>query len=159
WTAATTAPAWRRTSAPGVRCWPPGACCAATTPTTGASRKCSTGTCRAGSTPPAACGTGAPGPERWPVALTDLSTVKTFLQVASTDTTQDALLTQLVTAADKVVRKFCKRELETAGYTQYASGNGLQQLPLRQRPVRIQTFTGTTSSGSAVVTGISSTAT
>lgn len=89
------------------------------------------------------------------MALTTVALAKQFMGI--TNNAQDAQFAALVPAACAVIKAYCKRELETATYTDYLSGNGLQMLPCRQRPIQITTLTGTTTNGSPVVTGISST--
>lgn len=69
------------------------------------------------------------------MALSSRSNLKTFLRITTTDTTQDTYLDQLLSAADAIVKGFCKRSLEEATLTEYYDGNGTQYLPLRSRPV------------------------
>lgn len=90
------------------------------------------------------------------MALATVDVAKKFLNIPLTDTSQDNWLTVLVPAACTAVLNYCKRQLETAAYTEYANGRGIQELPLRQRPARIQTLTGTLASNTTV-TGLSST--
>ncbi len=90
------------------------------------------------------------------MALTTVEATKIFLHISPDDTSQDAWLWALVPAACAAVKNYCKRELETAAYTEYVSGTGIQQLPLRQRPARVLALTGTLA-GTAVVTGLSDT--
>jgi hypothetical protein len=91
--------------------------------------------------------------------LADLATLKTFLRL--TDNTQDQLLPQLLVAADRVVKLWTKRDLETSFYTgvdaEYQNGNGYMNLNLLQRPVQASPpgLTGTWSNGSPVITGLS----
>jgi hypothetical protein len=66
--------------------------------------------------------------------LSTLAAVKLLLGV--TDSSQDALLTQELTAADAAVKSYCKRDFEQASYTDYLSGNNNRDLLLRQRPVQ-----------------------
>ncbi len=89
------------------------------------------------------------------MALTTVALAKAFLNV--TDTSQDAWLGAIVPGCCAAVKAYCKRELETATYTDYVNGNGLQMLPLRQRPIQLTTLSGTVTNTSAVVTAISST--
>ena len=90
------------------------------------------------------------------MALTDVPTLKIFLGI--TDGSQDGLLAQLVAAADAVVKNYSKRDLELAVYEEYLDGSGVNALVLRQRPVRTTILAGTTTNGSPIVTGLSSTA-
>ena len=87
------------------------------------------------------------------MALTTTALAMAFANI--TDATQTAWFNAIVPGACAAVKAYCKRELETASYTDYVNGNGLQMLPLRQRPVQCQSFTGTVTSGSPVVTGLS----
>lgn len=69
------------------------------------------------------------------MAILDLPTVKQFLNIDPSVTSQDDWLTRLVAGANAAVQSYCKRNLETQSYTDYLDGNGLQVLPLRQYPV------------------------
>ncbi len=70
------------------------------------------------------------------MALTDFTTAKVFLSVLPAAlVTSDAWIIENAPAACDAVRRYCKRELETATYTEYLSGNGQPKLPLRQWPV------------------------
>ena len=72
------------------------------------------------------------------MALTDLATLKNFLNLPAICTSgQDAYLTQLATAADAIVKAYCKSDLETATYTEYPRREllGTQRLALKHRPV------------------------
>lgn len=89
--------------------------------------------------------------------LSDRTKLKVFLRIQSSDTSQDGLLDQLLIAADRIVKAYCRRDLETTLYTDYLDGQGVRDLVLRQRPVRGIKRTGTLTSGSAVVTGLSAT--
>jgi hypothetical protein len=93
----------------------------------------------------------------WPDVLSDLATLKVFLRLAPSDTSQDALLGQLLVAADRACKLFVKRDLETQVYAGYRDGTGTPDLPLRQRPVFTVSLQGTLTAGSPVVTGLSST--
>lgn len=67
------------------------------------------------------------------MALTTAGNVKLILGI--TGTAQDAKLTLLVEAADKAIKNYCKRDLESQSYTEYYTGTGTAQLPLTQYPV------------------------
>jgi hypothetical protein len=67
------------------------------------------------------------------VALTTLSAVKTFLKVS--DTSEDTFLTQLQSAVEAAVAKLTQRQLESASYTAYLSGNWQPSICLREYPV------------------------
>lgn len=90
--------------------------------------------------------------------LADLATCKLSLNIAPADTAQDGWLAQLVGAADGTIKRYCKQVLETQVCTDFFDGTGTPDLVLRQRPVRTVSLSGTLTSGSAVVTGLSSTA-
>lgn len=89
--------------------------------------------------------------------LSTLSRIKSLAGVPANDTTQDANLQAILAVADATVKAFCKRHLEQAVSTAYLDGTGTPDLVLPERPVTIYTLTGTLTSGSAVVTGLSST--
>ncbi len=90
------------------------------------------------------------------MALTTVTVYKTAVNIAGT--ALDAQLGYLVPAACAAVLAYTKRALETAAYTEYASGKDQQALPLRQHPLTTLTLTGTLTSSSPTVTAISSTA-
>ncbi len=90
------------------------------------------------------------------MALTTVDVAKAALNV--TDSSQDGWFTYLVPAACAAVKAYCKRNLESAAYTEYASGKDTQPLALRQRPITTLTLTGTLTNTSPTVTGLSSTA-
>jgi hypothetical protein len=69
------------------------------------------------------------------MALTDLATVKAFLGIAADVTDHDAQLGQLISGADQAIKRWCRRDLEQATYTEYYSGLGERDLVLRQWPV------------------------
>lgn len=89
--------------------------------------------------------------------LSDRATLKQFLRLGSNDTSQDNLLDLLLVIADRAVKLWTKRDLETSVYTEYKNGTGTQRLVLKHRPVRSYRLTGTLSSGSTTVSGLSST--
>jgi hypothetical protein len=69
------------------------------------------------------------------MALTTLADVKTFLQISSSDTTQDAQLTMLIGDATTVITVYLRgRRLDQDTYTEYHSGNGTRFVILKQRP-------------------------
>ena len=88
--------------------------------------------------------------------LADLPAIKTYLRVQSTDTSQDALLTQLLGIADAQVKRFCKRKFELENWTWYPPPGklGFPDLALPARPVRLFLATGNLTLGSPTVTGI-----
>lgn len=65
--------------------------------------------------------------------LTDLSTVKAWLNV--TTTTSDGQLSGLITAASSFIGQYLGRQLLSASYTEIYQGNGQQFMLLRQAPV------------------------
>jgi len=69
------------------------------------------------------------------MALTTLAQIKSFLNVPTTVTSQDAWLSALLLAADASIKQYCGRNFEQATYTEFYSGNGTKFLTLRQRPV------------------------
>lgn len=89
--------------------------------------------------------------------LSDRTKLKVFLRIQSSDTSQDTLLDQLLVVADRIVKAHVRRDLETTLYTDFYDGQGVRDLVLRQRPVRGFWRTGTLTSGSAIVTGLSDT--
>src|SRR5215469_2900812 len=91
--------------------------------------------------------------------LTDIPTFKTYIGV--TDSVQDTLFQKLVPAADEIVKRYCKRDLETNFYTgpsaEYRDGNGYKDLPLWQRPLNLSPpgLTGTITKNSPTITALS----
>lgn len=69
------------------------------------------------------------------MALTTLATVKTLLGVASSDDSQDALLTILIAGVGPMIERSLKRKLDQDTFTEYYSGDGTPFLVLNQRPV------------------------
>lgn len=67
--------------------------------------------------------------------LTDLTSLKTLLGV--TGSAGDPLLSLVLVAADSVCKKWTKRDLEQAAYTEFYSGTGTRDLILRQYPVAL----------------------
>lgn len=70
------------------------------------------------------------------MALTTIALVKARLGIASTDTSQDTLLTTIVAEADDILKNYLGQNVESATYTEYYMGNGRRALCLRQRPVQ-----------------------
>src|SRR5258708_6840014 len=66
--------------------------------------------------------------------LSDLPSMKVSLRIFN-DVSQDAYLSALLFIADRAVKLFCKRELETQPYIEYQDGSGSQFLTTKQRPV------------------------
>src|SRR5579859_3276323 len=67
--------------------------------------------------------------------LTDILTVKTWLGIGQPDTSQDAQLDQLITAASALIGAYLQRNLLSASYTELYQGNGQDFMMLRQAPV------------------------
>jgi len=88
--------------------------------------------------------------------LSDLPTLLVFLRMAPDDTTQTTLLTQLLQVASGAIKLFCKRSLESEVITEYPIEwqLGGPDLPVAQRPIRLQLLTGTLTSGSSIITGL-----
>src|SRR6266446_6589838 len=51
------------------------------------------------------------------------------------DTSQDALLTTLITAVSRAIEKYCRRDFVQTAYDELYNGNGDRRLLLRQYPV------------------------
>lgn len=90
--------------------------------------------------------------------LTDYQTVKEAIGVPSTDTSQDAKIQLLTSAADAVVKQYTKRNLETqAGIVEYPLlRNGAESLVLQETPVLCYRLNGNITNGSPTITGLSS---
>lgn len=69
------------------------------------------------------------------MALTGLTATKLHLSIPSSDTTQDAFLTQLLAAAEAAFLRLIDRQIEQATYTEYRSGKGHRTLMLNETPV------------------------
>lgn len=68
------------------------------------------------------------------MALTTVSVIKTQLGISGTS--EDTKLTQLLTQADALIKKYIGQNVEQATYTEFYCGNGTQLLVLNQRPVQ-----------------------
>ena len=66
--------------------------------------------------------------------LTTLDSVKTHLGIS--DGAEDALLSQLVSQAEAVIKSEVGANIEQASYTEFYCGDGGRALVLRQRPVQ-----------------------
>jgi hypothetical protein len=71
------------------------------------------------------------------MALTNLAYVKSLLNTALTDTSQDPWLLFLIDAASEVVTSYLGRSLESANYIEFYSGTGQTVLVLGKRPVTV----------------------
>lgn len=69
------------------------------------------------------------------MALTTVANIKLFLGIPSTNVAEDARLGYLLTLATAAITAYLGRNIESAAYTEYYSGNGMRLLALRQRPV------------------------
>lgn len=70
------------------------------------------------------------------MSLTTLSKVKSYLGIASGDTSDDGLLTMLIASADAKARDVMNgREIESASYTIQLDGSGTDELCLPQYPI------------------------
>src|SRR5262249_22521642 len=67
--------------------------------------------------------------------LITLARAKQNLQTI-TDSSQDALLTVLVTAVSDQIEKYCRRDFTAKAYDELYSGNGDRRLLLRQYPIQ-----------------------
>ena len=67
------------------------------------------------------------------MALTDVATIKT--QLGITDSSEDALLAQLLAQVESVIANETHRVFESATYTEYLHGNGTRKLVLGHTPV------------------------
>ncbi len=66
------------------------------------------------------------------MALTTLAAVQAIPGMANLPID---FLTNLITQASKAIQTYCKQNIELATWTEYYSGNGTPNLPLRQMPV------------------------
>lgn len=66
--------------------------------------------------------------------LTDLATVKKWLNIPTATTTDDAQLTQLISAISAEVALYCNRNFGSNSYTETYNGNGSLRQWLNQRP-------------------------
>jgi hypothetical protein len=67
--------------------------------------------------------------------LTTLANVKAYLSPPLTTSTDDALLSRLITAASQFIQSWLNRGIATASYTDTRNGTGGMRLFLRNRPV------------------------
>lgn len=93
------------------------------------------------------------------MALAQLADLKEMLTIGSTDLSQDGPLTLALNAASAAFQSFAKRLFDRTTGTFYpTSGLGTNELVLPQYPALCYSLAGSISSGAAVVTGLSSTA-
>lgn len=79
---------------------------------------------------------------------TTLTAVKSHLDVAAADTTFDALLTRLVTAASRQIDAYCGRGIAQAAYVDALDGSGTPLLFPRESP--LVALTAATRAGESV---------
>jgi hypothetical protein len=69
-------------------------------------------------------------------ALTSLAAVKEYLQIDSTDTSQNSLLDFLINSASMAIESYCRRKIKDVSYAdEEYDGSGTRNLNLRQFPV------------------------
>lgn len=90
--------------------------------------------------------------------LSSLAVVRLAVGIAVTDSSQDAILTQWLGEADALIKEWCHQAFEPATQVEYLSGRNQTRIRTRQRPVIQSVQTGNTATGSAVVSGLGSTA-
>ena len=89
--------------------------------------------------------------------LSSIDRLTTLLKASGADSATTFQLEDLLSAADRAVKVFCKQDIESQIVTDYYDGTDRPELALRQRPVVLVTQTGTLTSGSAVVTNLTDT--
>lgn len=67
--------------------------------------------------------------------LTTLAKAKEWLGIPVSQTTDDALLARLVTAASEYIQKWLSRSLASQSYTEKRNGNGKTMMMLRNYPI------------------------
>jgi len=68
-------------------------------------------------------------------SLTTVGDLKLFLDIASSDTSEDTRLSELLDGVEAAVESFTGRRFASQSYTEYYDGEGRPLLPLQQRPV------------------------
>jgi len=71
------------------------------------------------------------------MALVTLESVRTAMAIPAGNTSKDALIVSLLPVANAVLKKYLKRNIEQATYTEYYSGTGRPELVLRNRPILV----------------------
>ena len=89
--------------------------------------------------------------------LSNAQSLATLLGVPQGDTSQTLKLNLCLQAADSAVKNYCKKAFELGVYTNYPTRLGGRYISLPETPVFCYPLTGTLTSGSPTVTGISST--
>ena len=67
--------------------------------------------------------------------LTSLDALKRYIGIDATDTSQDALLGDLIDYASERIETHCGRRFASEAITEYADGSGTTELVLSRRPV------------------------
>ena len=67
--------------------------------------------------------------------LTDLETVKKYLRINAADTTSDALLAILISAASDFIQNILNRTFAAKVYTQRSNGNGVNVMLAGDYPI------------------------
>lgn len=68
--------------------------------------------------------------------LTTLERMKEYLQIASSNSTWNAVLSTLITQCSRLINKYCQRTfISTGTLTEYYDGNRQRELILRQLPI------------------------
>jgi hypothetical protein len=83
--------------------------------------------------------------------LTTLANVRLVPGMGLLTNPTDAYLTQIIAAADRQIKRYCKQGLELQSYSQYYNGSGRQDLVLRQFPVSSGQTTVSSASNGAVL--------
>lgn len=68
------------------------------------------------------------------MALTNLAAVKLHLNIQTSDTSQDAVLTRHINAASLMVERFIDRKVLKATHTEFQDGRGSDRIVLRHWP-------------------------
>lgn len=69
------------------------------------------------------------------MALTTLANIRLIPGFESTTPYSDAYLNAIIAGVDNAIKQYLHRDIELAQYTEFLSGNGTPDLPLRQFPV------------------------
>lgn len=67
------------------------------------------------------------------MALTSVSNVKSYLSI--NESTDDTILTTLVSQAEKIILDYLGKNIESATYTEYHDGDGTDEVHLKQYPI------------------------
>jgi hypothetical protein len=84
-------------------------------------------------------------------ALTDRNTVKIALGIPTADTSEDSLIDQLISECSNLIEEECGRTFGLNNWVEILCGNGQQYLDLRNRPISLYYWSGSTVAGSEVV--------